>query len=113
MEPPVQEPAPVPVVVVAPPAPNNEHLIAKCKAQEEQLLKKDDEVHALQLKLGEYDSHVKKIEGIFEERLQDMMLQRDHIKSERDSLLEQIKSKNQELDSWKKEHANTIDELLD
>lgn len=99
------------MVVVAPPAPNNEHLIAKCKAQEEQLLKKDDEIHALQLKLGEYDSHVTKIESIFEERLQDMMLQRDHIKSERDSLLEQIKSKNVELDAWKREHAGTLDEL--
>jgi hypothetical protein len=87
----------------------NEHLIAKCKAQEEQLLKKDDEIHLLQVKLQDYDNHLKKMEGIFEERLSDMMLQRDHISTERDSLLEQIRSKNIELDSWKQQNSSMIE----
>lgn len=50
-----------------------ESLLEKCRAQELQLLKKDDEIREFNLRMQDYENHVKRAEGHFEERFQEIM----------------------------------------
>jgi hypothetical protein len=92
----------------AQPAPANDHLIAKCKAQEEQLLRKDDELRGMQNKLQEYENHLKRLEAHFQEQVAEVAMHRDHLAQERDSLLGTIRERNDQIEAAAKGHAEAM-----
>lgn len=55
----------------------NETLAAKCKSQEEALLKKDEEIQNLNDRLREYDQRIKRFELAYEERISALDQERD------------------------------------
>ena len=89
----------------------NETLAAKCKAQEEALLKKDEEIQNLNDKLRDYDSHLKRFEAAFEERIHALDQERDHVAVERDQLIITLRARNDEVHRTKEETLKELEEL--
>jgi hypothetical protein len=88
-------------------------ILDKCKAQEKELLKKDDESRELQRRLQDYDSHMKQAESHYEQRFTELLMQRDSLAQERDDLLTTVKQRNEEILSLKKAHTLELQNAKD
>ena len=73
-------------------------LVAKCKAQEETILKKDDEINKLQDKLRDTDLHIRRMQEHFESQVQEIALEKDALASERDQLILKLREKNDQME---------------
>lgn len=73
-------------------------LVAKCKAQEETILKKDDEINKLQEKLMDSEVQIRRIQEHFESQLNQVILEKEGTASERDQLIIKLREKNDQME---------------
>lgn len=85
-------------------------LVAKCKAQEETILKRDDEINKLQEKLRDTDLQIKRIQEHFESQLNQVILEKDLIASERDQLILKLREKNDQMEQERQSFSAQINE---